>query len=142
MREAASHRAGDGSERRSRSEPARVPPSFQVSLRSLPLLAALVAMGSGPIEAHDIYTHLKSRSGQSCCDGTDCRPVPYRVTTSGVEMRVGETWIVVPRETVQHRALDGDIGETNGGHWCGERYEGGYITYCAFLPPNLALLRP
>jgi hypothetical protein len=31
-------------------------------------------------------------------------------------MRVGETWIVVPRETVQHRALDGDTGETNGGH--------------------------
>ena len=32
----------------------------------------------------------------------------------------------------------GDTGETNGGHWCGERYEGGFVTYCAFLPPTLA----
>jgi hypothetical protein len=113
-----------------------------MSLASMPLLAALLASWPEPIEAHDIYTHLKSRSGKSCCDGTDCRPAPYRVTASGVEMRVGETWIVVPRETVQHRALEGDTGETNGGHWCGERYEGSFITYCAFLPPDLALLRP
>jgi hypothetical protein len=34
--------------------------------------------------------------------------------------------------------LEGDTGETNGGHWCGERYEGGFVTYCAFLPPTLA----
>ncbi len=57
-------------------------------------------------------------------------------------MRVGETWIVVPRETVQHRALDGDTGETNGGHWYGEHYESSFITYCAFLPPNLAPALP
>ena len=44
-----------------------------------------------PTQAHDIYTHLKSRSGESCCDNSDCRPVPYRVTASGVEMLVGET---------------------------------------------------
>ena len=113
-----------------------------MSRASIALLAALLAIRPGPVAAHDIYTHLKSRSGKSCCDGTDCRPVPYRVTASKVEMRVGDAWILVPRETVQHRVIDGDTGETNGGHWCGERYEGGYITYCAFLPPNLALLRP
>src|SRR4051812_31288414 len=38
--------------------------------------------------AHDIYTHLKSRSGKSCCDNSDCRPALYRTTSSGVEMRV------------------------------------------------------
>jgi hypothetical protein len=38
--------------------------------------------------------------------------------------------------------LDGDTGETNGGHWYGERYESSFITYCAFLPPNLASALP
>ena len=142
MRRAASYTAGDGSERCRWSGPAWLQPGSQASLRTLPLLAAVLAIWPGPVEAHDIYTHLKSRSGQSCCDGTDCRPVPYWVTASGVEMRVGETRIVVPRETVQHRALDGDTGETNGGHWYGERYESSFITYCAFLPPNLASALP
>ena len=77
-------------------------------------------------------------SDQSCCDNSDCRPAPYRTTSSGVEMLVGETWVWVPRAMVEHRSLEGDTGETNGGHWCGERYEGGFVTYCAFLPPTLA----
>ena len=45
---------------------------------------------SDAAQAHDIYTHLKSRSGKSCCDNSDCRPAPYRITSSGVEMLVGE----------------------------------------------------
>jgi hypothetical protein len=92
-------------------------------------------------QAHDIYTHLKSRSGESCCDNSDCRPAPYRTTSSGVEMLVGETWVWVPRGIIEYRMLEGDTGETNGGHWCGERYDGGFVTYCAFLPPNLASSR-
>jgi hypothetical protein len=98
----------------------------------------IVALGTERTFAHDIYTHLKSKSGKSCCDNSDCRPAPYRVTSSGVEMLVGETWVWVPRGRVEYRTLEGDTGETNGGHWCGEWYDGGFITYCAFLPPNLA----
>ena len=79
--------------------------------------------------------------GKSCCDNSDCRPAPYRTTSSGVEMLVGKTWVWVPRAMVEYRSLEGDTGETNGGHWCGERYEGGFVTYCAFLPPSL-LPRP
>ncbi len=56
---------------------------------------------SGVAQAHDIYTHLKSRSGKSCCDNSDCRPAPYRTTSSGVEMLVGETWVWVPRLTAR-----------------------------------------
>ena len=93
-------------------------------------------------QAHDIDTHLKSRSGESCCDNSDCRPAPYRTTSSGVEMLVGETWVWVPRGIIEYRMLEGDTGETNGGHWCGEKYDGGFVTYCAFLPPNLASRPP
>ena len=60
--------------------------------------------------AHDIYTHLKSRSGKSCCDNSDCRPAPYRITSSGVEMLVGETWVWVPRGIIEYRMLEGDTG--------------------------------
>jgi hypothetical protein len=104
------------------------------------VISALLAflLLSDAARAHDIYTHLKSRSGKSCCDNSDCRPAPYRITSSGVEMQVGKTWVLVPRAMVEHRSLEGDTGETNGGHWCGERYEGGFVTYCAFLPPTLA----
>ena len=56
-------------------------------------------------------------------------------------MLVGKTWVWVPRAMVEYRSLEGDTGETNGGHWCGEQYEGGFVTYCAFLPPRL-LPRP
>ena len=68
-------------------------------------------------------------------------PALYRTTSSGVEMLVGKTWVWVPRAMVEYRSLEGDTGETNGRHWCGEQYEGGFVTYCAFLPPRL-LPRP
>ena len=107
---------------------------------ALQVISALLAFLflSEAAQAHDIYTHLKSRSGKSCCDNSDCRPAPYRITSSGVEMLVGETWVGVPRGIIEYRMLEGDTGETSGGHWCGERYEGGFVTYCAFLPPTLA----
>ena len=36
-----------------------------------------------PTEAHDIYSPLKDRWGNSCCDDGDCRPAPYRMTPAG-----------------------------------------------------------
>ncbi len=27
-----------------------------------------------PIQAHDIYSHLRDEGGGSCCDNQDCRP--------------------------------------------------------------------
>ena len=53
-------------------------------------------------------------------------------------MFVNGTWIWVPRGVVEYRSIEGDPGTTAGGHWCGEPYEGGFITYCAFLPPSVA----
>ena len=63
-------------------------------------------------------------------------------------MLVDKTWVWVPRGIIECRMLEGDSGETNGGHWCGERYEGGFVTYCAFYPrrllprPNRAVAAP
>src|SRR5918993_1495632 len=98
-----------------------------------------------PAQAHDIYSHLKDRLGNSCCNEQDCRPAPYRVTPAGVLMLVNGTWITVPDYRVQYRALPGDTGETGGGHWCGDtRFMAGYgmdySTYCAILPPNAAAI--
>ena len=89
-----------------------------------PLVYALVSLaiaGSwpAPSEAHDIYTHLVDSSLEPCCSEHDCRPASYRVTAGGVKMLVEGKWIVVPQQKIQYRTLEGDTGETAGGHWCG-----------------------
>jgi hypothetical protein len=103
-------------------------------------LLSLVLASSWPaaISAHDIYTALKDNSGRSCCGDHDCRPAHYRLSPAGVLMLVNGKWILVPNETIQYRALDGDTGETAGGHWCG--LTGGHVTvtYCVILPPSSA----
>ena len=102
----------------------------------LPLV--LASIWPAAINAHDIYTGLKNSSGRSCCADHDCRPAHYRLTPAGVQMLISGQWIVVPNDTIQYRALDGDTGETGGGHWCG--LPGGHVavTYCAILPPSSA----
>jgi hypothetical protein len=107
------------------------------------LNSALLSLGiavSWPaaINAHDIYTALKDRAGRSCCSEADCRPTHYRLSPAGVQMLVAGEWILVPDETIQYRTLDGDTGETAGGHWCG--LTGGFatVTRCAILPPSSA----
>jgi hypothetical protein len=47
------------------------------------------------------------------------RPANYRKTGADLEMLVSGEWIVVPMDTIQYRTLEGDNGETAGGHWCG-----------------------
>ena len=82
----------------------------------LDLLAVVFLVGlDPPTQAHDIYSHLKDWWGNSCCDDQDCRPVPYRVTPTGVQMLVYGDWIAVPDHVIQYRALPGDTGETAGG---------------------------
>jgi hypothetical protein len=100
------------------------------------LLIVLVSWFS-QADAHDIYMTLKNRAGMSCCNDRECRPAVYRFTPAGVQMLVDGEWIVVPPETIQYRTLEGDGGETAGGHWCGlTNY--GVVTYCAILPPSSA----
>jgi hypothetical protein len=99
---------------------------------------ATLTCWSVPTEAHDIYMALKNRFGQSCCNEGDCRPAQYRTTANGVQMLVDGEWLTVPEDTIQYRTLEGDPGETRGGHWCGLMAFGN-LTYCAILPPSLGL---
>src|SRR5262245_31461093 len=89
-----------------------------------------------PTQAHDIYTNLKDEIGASCCNDHDCRPAPYRTTSAGVQMLVDGRRIAVPNRSIQYRTLEGDTGETAGGHWCGKMEHD--VTYCAVLPPSSA----
>jgi hypothetical protein len=109
----------------------------------LALLAGLLSIELElPSDAHDIYSHLSDPKGVSCCNDRDCRPAPYRVTPTGVQMYVGGAWIAIPDATIQYRALPGDTGETGGGHWCGTPLDPSigilFKTHCAILPPNSA----
>ena len=108
---------------------------------SIFVLALLLLLTPVLARAHDIYSNLTNGSGRSCCDVTECRPVHYRFQGADLEMLINDHWVYVPRGMVQHRSLAGDVGETAGGHWCGEPYEGGFITYCAFVPPNVVHLQ-
>ena len=69
-------------------------------------LAVVLLISLGPeTQAHDIYSPLKDRGGNSCCDDGDCRPAPYRVRPTGVQMFVKGEWIWVPDHTIQYRTL-------------------------------------
>jgi hypothetical protein len=107
---------------------------------------ALLAIIPSQSQAHDIYGDLKNRGGVSCCNGNDCRPAPYRIVGGSVQMLVDGTWFVISNDLVDYRALEGDTGETNGGHWCGRHTVGmswDYLnTFCAFLPPGWTLATP
>jgi len=67
-------------------------------------------------------------------------------------MLLDDEWVRVPNEIIQYRRLDGDTGETEGGHWCGvtslQSYElhpdhpaipqsSRFYTRCVILPPEL-----
>ena len=32
---------------------------------------------------------------------------------------IDQKWLAIPPDSIEYRALNGDTGETNGGHWCG-----------------------
>jgi hypothetical protein len=105
---------------------------FRFALLAPCLCAALAAA-----QAHDIYGDLRGMNGSLCCNNQDCHPTRYRFTPDKrVEMFVEGKWMLIARHAIQYRALSGDTGETDGGHWCGRNYGHGPITYCAVLPPK------
>jgi hypothetical protein len=115
------------------------------------LSVALIINLPLPLQAHDVYSHLVDEAGKSCCDNRDCRPAHYRVKGGGVQMFVYGHWLVIPNDKIQYRSIQGDSGETAGGHWCGQGQQGSnyifyatrcYATRCAILPPQAALADP
>jgi hypothetical protein len=121
------------------------------------MMIAMLILSVPCAEGHDIYSGLMDRLGESsCCNERDCRPAHYRVTSAGVEMLLDDEWVGVPNNVIQYRSLDGDTGETGGGHWCGVTnwnqvpgfeyppilndpglHLSRFSTRCAILPPGL-----
>lgn len=107
----------------------------------LDLLTAIALLSfEPPAEAHDIYSPLKDRGGSSCCHDQDCRPAPYRMTPTGVQMFVEGEWIAVPDATIQYRALPGDTGETDGDIGAGAAKTGMATGWT--MPPTAPSYRP
>ena len=116
-------------------------------MQTLMLVIAILILAARA-EGHDIYSGLMDGE-TSCCNETDCHPANYRVTSAGVDMLVDGEWIRVPNNLIQYRSLEGDTGETRGGHWCGvtnwkERFDrppplnaSRFFTRCVILPPGL-----
>lgn len=109
-----------------------------------------------PTFAHDVYTQLRSTSGQLCCGGDpvtgDCEAIGsrYRIEPDGdaifesgryhAQVRISRdkiTWLPVPG------------GEESEAHWCGvprskvylapvnqENPDSSFWTYCAFIAPG------
>jgi len=109
-----------------------------MSPKQFSLVSGLLVIWPGPIQAHDIYKDLLTRSGLPCCHEGDCRPVPYRLAPKGLQMFVDGQWLYIARGSIQYRTLAGDHGGTGGSHWCGLRDAIGYFTRCAILPPHSA----
>src|SRR5215212_7738235 len=107
-----------------------------MSPKQISLVGGFLVLWLGPIQAHDIYTDLLTRSGLPCCHDGDCRPVPYRLTPKEVQMFVDEQWLDIPRGIIQYRTFAGDRGETGGVHWCRLQDAMGYFTRRAILPPQ------
>jgi hypothetical protein len=123
-------------------------------MRILTMIISMFILAAAYAEGHDIYSGLMDNKGESsCCNETDCHPAHYRFTSAGVEMLLYDEWVRVPNHVIQYRSLDGDTGETRGGHWCGvSNWQGfesppnpnhpglhlsRFITRCAILPPGL-----
>ena len=61
------------------------------------LVAAIAALCvSSAVLAHDIYTDLRDRDGNLCCNGQDCKPVEATVLPNG-NYYLSETGEVIPR---------------------------------------------
>src|SRR5215217_5441323 len=111
-----------------------------MSIRWLLLGGALLTINAGPTHAHDIYSDLVDELGWNCCSNTDCKSAQYRITATGVQMLLDQTWVTIPEKSIIYRTLEGDTGETRGGHWCGVYLylERSFLTRCAVLPLNSA----
>ena len=81
-----------------------------MSLKLVVVATILLVGFEQPTNAHDIYSQLKDRWENSCCDDKDCWRAPYQVAPTGVRMLVDGDWIASGLE---------------------------YTTHCAILPPSL-----
>ena len=106
---------GDGQRLRPRRPPAR---SYAVSLTVGPFgpvvwhmapksgcLLLVFSMSAAPVDAHDIYMHLKTPLGFHCCTGQDCRPARLSERRGWHRNAVDNRWLPVAGYDVMYRSL-------------------------------------
>lgn len=113
------------------------------------LYAALLVLAAQPAHAHDIYTPLKSPTGQLCCGGDDCEAIDdYEVHIDGsvtIHSRRHGASVLVDAGKVTWLPVPG--GEQHPVHWCGkprgiyafdtpEQPDPAYWTHCLYVSPG------
>ncbi len=98
--------------------------------------ASVVLFWAMPSQAHDWYSMLTTRQGDSCCNGRDCLPVDHRYTAAGLHVRLGDDRYPVGRDAVLPIASPDESA-----HACfmlqADEYSGGPATLvvrCVVLP--------
>lgn len=117
---------------------------------------SMVAASTAPAPAHDVYTQLRSTSGQLCCGGDpntgDCEAIGTRYTIGpgGDAVFVSSRYharVQIGRDKITWLPVPG--GEDSEAHWCGvprtkvslapvtdENPDPAFWTYCAFIAPG------
>jgi hypothetical protein len=109
-------------------------------------------VGALTVPAHDVYTTLRSRTGQLCCTDRDCEAVTYRLLPDGdvfVFSSKQNAIIRVPKNMIVWSPIPGSPYEA---HWCGAKMgpvmgdvyppvgpgeaDPSYVTYCAYIDPG------
>lgn len=121
-----------------------------IAVLALYLIAIVCLIIAGTAaHAHDIYTGVRGKGGNNCCDNGDCEPLTeeqikaqpngdFQVYTNRLKR-----WVLVDKSRVEYKLLP--MGEQWAGHWCGDKKYRPYIidgqpdmevaTYCFFLAP-------
>lgn len=116
----------------------------------------MVAASAVPVTAHDVYTQLRSTSGQLCCGGDpvtgDCEAIGsrYTIEPGGDAVFVSSRYqarVKIGRDKITWLPVPG--GEDSEAHWCGvprtkvnlapvtdENPDPSFWTYCAFIAPG------
>src|SRR5262245_41067988 len=108
-------------------------------MKTLLATIALLCLSS-TVLAHDIYSNLRDRAGQLCCNGQDCKPVEATVLSNGSYHLPGTDEIIPadmasqsPDERFHHCTYYSIAGFDR---WGGPIYEDKPLTRCFFAPMN------
>lgn len=100
-------------------------------MRALFLAALLLA--AAPALAHDHYGSWRMLDGRSsCCNQTDCMPVPYQIRRDGLYLRIWQHWWRAnPAEAKEQPAIDGQA------HACWAQHNPDVTRPWCYAPPIL-----
>jgi hypothetical protein len=109
-------------------------------MKALVATIALLCLSSTAL-AHDIYSRLRDRDGNLCCNGQDCKPVEATVLPNGTyylpvsdEIIPADMAAPSPDERFHHCTFYVITNQFD--RWGGPMYEDKPVTRCFFAPMN------